>query len=237
MKGKLYGVGIGPGDPELITLKAKRILEQADYIAIPKTSENRKSQALSIVSGIMDIGKEIIELVFPMSYDGSILEKGWRDAVAGVAEKLDAGRSVAFITLGDPTVYSTYIYIHKALKGLGYDVEIVPGVTSFCASAARAGISLAENRETIAVIPSAYECENLDEVLEDFDNVVLMKVSRNFSELKQRLAEKGLLENAVIVSKCGFEDELVEYDLDKVCEERLSYFSTIIVKKAGNKGI
>ncbi|MCX7843478.1 MAG: precorrin-2 C(20)-methyltransferase [Clostridia bacterium] len=232
MSGKMYGVGIGPGDPELLTLKAKRILEQVDCIAIPKTSGDRKSHALSIVSRVMDVKKDIIELVFPMSFDGEILGKGWKDAVGEVRQRLEQGKDIAFITLGDPTVYSTYFYIHKELKSMGYETEIVPGVTSFCAAAAKAGVSLGENRESIAVIPSAYECENLDEVLDGFDTIVLMKVAKNIDMLRKKLMEKGLVDKAVIVSKCGFEDELIEFNLNKVEDEKLSYFSTIIVRKA-----
>lgn len=235
MKGKLYGVGIGPGDPELITIKAKRILEEADFIAIPKTSSNKPSLALSIAQHVMGTPKGILELVFPMSYDEKLLDNSWSIAVGQIREKLDDGRTVAFITLGDPTVYSTYIYIHKALKHEGYETEIIPGITSFCASAARIGVSLGENKESIAVVPSAYECDNLDEILGSFDNVVLMKVSRNFTKLKERLQSRGLVDKAVLVSKCGLVDERIEFDMDMVDSEKLSYFTTMIIKKSGVK--
>ena len=162
MRGKLYGVGVGPGDPELITLKAKRVLEEVGCLAVPKTSSEKESLALSIVRGISGTEKELVELLFPMSFDEKLLEKSWGRAVEEVMGRLEAGKDVAFITLGDPTVYSTYMYIHRALKRQGYDTEIVPGITSFCASSAKVGISLAENRETLAVVPSAYDCENLD---------------------------------------------------------------------------
>lgn len=233
MAGKLYGVGVGPGDPELITLKAKRILEEADCIAIPKTSADKESLALSIVGGMLGDEKEIIELLFPMSFDEKLLESSWNKAIAEIRDKLDAGRNVAFITLGDPTVYSTYMYIHKVLRQQGYETEVIPGITSFCASAARIGISLGENRETIAVVPSAYECENLDDIIDKFDNVVLMKISRRFAKLKEKLKEKGLDDKAVLVSRCGLEGEMVEFDLEKVEEDALSYFTTMIIKKNG----
>lgn len=233
MSGKLYGVGIGPGDPELVTLKAKRVLDEVSCIAVPKTASDRESVALSIVENLITGNKEILELVFPMSYDENVLESGWETAIGALKSKLDRGCDVALITLGDPTVYSTYIYVHKLLVSQGYDAEIIPGITSFCASAARAGVSLGENRESIAVVPSAYECENLEGILEEFDNVVLMKVSRNLPGLINKLKEKGVCDRAVLVSKCGFEDEKVEYDLDKAAEGKTSYFSTMIVKKRG----
>jgi precorrin-2/cobalt-factor-2 C20-methyltransferase len=235
MKGKLYGVGVGPGDPELLTIKAKRILEKAAYIAIPKASMGKQSQALTIVEGVLEKKNEILELLFPMSFDENVLKEGWKVALIQVKEKLDLGMDVAFITLGDPTVYSTYMYLHKVLKEEGYETEIIPGITSFCASAARAGVSLGENRETIAVVPSAYECENLGEILNSFDNVVLMKVSKNLSKLKAVLKEKNLLDKTVLVSKCGLPDELIQFDLEGQDNENLSYFTTMIIKKSGVK--
>jgi precorrin-2/cobalt-factor-2 C20-methyltransferase len=235
MTGKLYGVGVGPGDPELLTLKAKRILEQVDYIAIPKTAADKKSLALTIAEGAIGKQKDILELLFPMSYDEQTLEKSWKVAIVQIKEKLDAGKSVAFITLGDPTVYSTYIYTHKVLKQEGYETEIVPGITSFCASAARVGVSLGENKETIAIVPSAYECDNLEEILNSFDSVVLMKVSKNLPQLLEKLRAKGLIEKTVLVSRCGLEDELIEFDIESLDGNKLSYFTTMIIKKSGVK--
>lgn len=234
MRGKLYGIGIGPGDPELITIKAKNILEKVDYIAIPKTSSDNKNYALSIVEGIMHIDpKRIIELIFPMSYDEKILETGWEIASKSIIETLDKGKNIAFITLGDPTVYSTYMYVHKVIQKQGYITEIVPGVTSFCASAAKAGISLGENSDCIAIVPQAYDCENLDDILESFDSVVLMKASKNFNGLLQKLEQHKLEDKAVLISKCGHEDEVIQHDLTKINTEKLSYFTTVIIKKRG----
>jgi precorrin-2/cobalt-factor-2 C20-methyltransferase len=233
MKGKLYGIGVGPGDPELVTLKAKRLLGEVDCVAIPKTAAEKESLALSIVSGLIEEKKDILELLFPMSFNERLLEDSWNKAVEKIRSRLDAGKDVAFITLGDPTVYSTYMYLHKILKQQGYETEIVPGITSFCASAARAGISLAENRESLAVVPSAYDCRDIDKILDNFENVVLMKISRKFSELREKLKEKGLDDKAVLVSKCGLEGEMIEFDLGKVNEETLSYFTTMIIKKNG----
>lgn len=233
MAGKLYGIGVGPGDPELITLKAKRILEAADCIAVPKASDEKNSTALSIVEGVLEKRGELLELVFPMSFDPHMLCEGWKEAIDAIRAKLDEDKDVAFITLGDPTVYSTYIYVHNAVKKEGYMTEIVPGITSFCASAARVGISLAENSESLAVIPSAYECENLDEVLKSFDNIVLMKVAKNLDRLNEKLKAHGLAEQSVLVSRCGHPDEMIEFDIEKASERKLSYFTTMIIKKNG----
>ncbi|KAF1084503.1 Cobalt-precorrin-2 C(20)-methyltransferase [Sporotomaculum syntrophicum] len=233
MAGKLYGVGIGPGDPELITIKARRILAEADVVAVPKTAAEKASFAQTIAEGAFEKGKELLELLFPMSFDVEVLERSWHEAIGQIREKLELGKTVAFITLGDPTVYSTYMYIHKQLYQEGYDTEIIPGVTSFCAAAARAGISLGENRETIAIVPSAYECNNLENILKSFDNIILMKLSKSLPKLKELLKSEGLSESAVLVSKCGLEDEKITYDLNLSDDEKISYFSTMLVKKGG----
>jgi len=233
MAGKLYGVGIGPGDPELITVKAKRILAEADVVAVPKTAAEKESLAQTIAEDALEKGKEILELLFPMNFDEKVLERSWNEAIGKIQEKLDQGKCVAFITLGDPTVYSTYMYIHKQLHKEGYAAEIIPGITSFCAVAARAGVSLGENREAIAIVPSAYECDNLENILQSFDNIVLMKLSKSLPKLKELLKAEGLSERAVLVSKCGMKDEKVTYDLSLLNGEKISYFSTMIVKKGG----
>lgn len=231
MKGKFYGVGVGPGDPGLLTIKAKRILEAADFIAVPKTAADKESLALKIALGAIEKRNGILELLFPMSYDGNTLGDSWNTAILAVRKKLDEGSDVAFITLGDPMVFSTFIYVYKELKRQGYETEVVPGITSFCASAARAGVSLAEGSETLAIIPSAYDCSELDDIFDKFDNVVLMKISRNFARLVDKLEKHGLKENSVMVSRCGCEDERIERELGKVDPENVHYMSTIIVKK------
>ena len=233
--GKLWGVGVGPGDPELLTLKAKRILETVDCIAVPRSAEGRDSTALAIAAGAVDIDKPIIDLVFPMSFDESVLGEGWAVALASLLEALAAGKQVAFVTLGDPTVYSTYMYLHRSVLAAGHAAEIIPGITSFCAAAARAGISLAENRETLAVIPAAYESGDLDAVLDSFDNVVLMKVARRLGEVRRTLARHGLEDKSILVSRCGQSDELVETDLACLEGRKLSYFTTLIVKKGSSE--
>ncbi len=233
MAGKLYGVGIGPGDPELITIKARRIIAEADVVAVPKTAAEKESLAQTIAEDALEKGKEILELLFPMSFDAKVLEKSWQEAIKKIRDKLEQGKIVAFITLGDPTIYSTYMYLHKQLHQEGYAAEIIPGITSFCAAAARAGISLGENREAIAIVPSAYECDNLENILQSFDNIVLMKLSKSLPKLKELLKAEGLSERAVLVSKCGMKDEKVTYDLSLPDGEKISYFSTMIVKKGG----
>lgn len=235
MAGKLYGVGIGPGDPELLTIKARRILGEVDVIAVPKTAAEKASRALAIAGDAIGDEKEIVEFLFPMSHDVEALSKSWEVASGQIRKRLDEGQNVAFITLGDPTVYSTYMYIHKKLECEGYATEIIPGITSFCASAARAGLSLGENSEAIAIIPSAYECENLENVLKSFENIVFMKVPKNLAGLAAALECENLLDKSVLITNCGMENEYIGYDWHSLKDDKISYFSTIIVKKNGVK--
>ena len=150
MKGKFYGIGVGPGDPELLTIKGKRILEEADYIATPKTKGDSESTALHIVSPYIE-GKEVIELVLPMTKDPAILEQAWNDGAKCIMEYLDQGKNVAFITLGDPSLFSTFMYVFRPVRAAGYAWEIVPGVTAPSAAAAKLGIGLADGKENIAI--------------------------------------------------------------------------------------
>jgi len=233
LKGKLYGVGVGPGDPELITIKAKRIMESAQCIAVPKTSEGKESLALSIARDTVRMNGEIMELVFPMTPDAAILAASWDNAANAICRKLDGGLDVAFLTLGDPTVYSTYAYIHNAVEKMGYEALIIPGIPSFCACAARAGVSLGENNEKIAVIPYAYEPDVLSEVMEKFDSVVLMKVSGNLEKVREILAVKWPGAEIALVSRCGLPGERIYRSLGQVGDGETGYFSTMIIKKGG----
>lgn len=228
MRGILYGVGVGPGDPELITLKAKRILEEVQVIAVPKSPAEKASTALNIVGNIAQ-KKNILELAFPMTKEREELGKAWEGAASAVMYQLDKGKNVAFITLGDPTVYSTFMYIYNIIRDSGYDVEIIPGITSFCGAAARAGLSLTKGTETLAIVPGTVESETIDKVFENFENIVLMKASANWEEIVSKIDTMGLLDKTVLIEKCGMEDENVKHGIDKNLKP--GYFSTLIIKK------
>lgn len=231
MPGKLFGVGMGPGDPGLVTIKAKDVLEKADYIACPRSAAEKGSVAWNIASQVLEKKGELLELNFPMSRDEAVLKNGWDEAAARIEEKLAEGKTVAFVTLGDPTVFSTYMYVHKRVAAKGYETEIIPGITSFCAAAARAGISLAEERETVAIVPSAVDCADLEEIVERFDNIVLMKAGGKLARLGEQLKQFGVYDKAVLVSRLGMDGEIVGHDLNRITQEELSYFTTLIINK------
>lgn len=137
MKGKLFGLGVGPGDPELLTIKALRIIKESDVIAVPG-NDIKGSVAYQIVKGVYEEldNKNLIPVAMPMTKDPKVLEENHKKAADNVERYLKEGKQVAFLTLGDPTVYSTYLYVHKRILERGYEAEIVSGITSFCAVAA-----------------------------------------------------------------------------------------------------
>jgi len=236
--GKLYGIGVGPGDPELLTLKAVRVLGEADVVAIPKSKEESDSIALSIVKGFVDLSKkETLELMFPMTKDKEVLRKARKEAAAAICGRLNAGKDVACITIGDPMFYSTFSYLIPLIKEKlpEVEIEIVPGISSVMASAALTVTPLTEADERIAVIPATYEQEKLRDILSEFDTVVLMKVNRVFDKVLGLLEELELKEKAVFIERCGGENQRVVRDLDSLKGEKLDYLSMVIVKKTGQK--
>lgn len=237
--GKLYGVGVGPGDPELLTLKAVRILRKADVIAVPKSKEEADSIALSIVKRAVELSnKETLELMFPMTKDKEILTKAREEAAVALCGRLREGKDVACITLGDPMFYSTFSYlIPLVMERLpNVEIEMVPGISSVMASAAAAVMPLTEADERLAVIPAAYEVEKLKDVLENFDTIVLMKVNRVFDNILGLLKETGLKESAIFIERCGGENQRVVRDISSLKGERLDYLSMVIVYKGRPTG-
>ncbi len=246
MTGKLYVIGIGPGDPELMTLKAVRILKETPCIFVPKGREEGSSLALSIVQKALSLdGKEIVEAYFPMRKTVSSAECGvrsaehrqgldekWNETVEAVLDRLDRGLDAAFITIGDPAIYSTFFYLYDKLleRRPALSIEIVPGVSSINAAAARAGLCLGLGDERIAILPANY-AESLQETLERFDTVVLMKVNKVFDTVRDTLVKMKLAAGAVYVARAGMDDERIVKDITRVSDEDLNYFSLMIVRK------
>lgn len=224
-KGKLYGVGIGPGDKELITLKAVNIIKNADVIALPD-SLSGKNRAYEIIKEYIS-GKEIIYLPMPMTKDKEHLKVSHESGAELIIRYLDKGKNTAFATLGDPSVYSTYMYVHRIVESKGYTVEMVPGVTSFCASAARLNMSLCDGDEPLIIIPANYK-DNKG-LLQLYGNKVLMKSGKKIAKVKKEIDECGLTSKTYMVENCGMEEEKIYNDFSKISDES-SYFSLIIVK-------
>jgi precorrin-2/cobalt-factor-2 C20-methyltransferase len=216
MSGTFFGVGVGPGDPELITLKAAKTLKTADVISIPKAHENKSSLALAIVKQILQerqSAPEVLELVFPMTKDQEELERKWSTNADIIAQEAKAGKTVAFITLGDPMFYSTFIYLCKHMKKEHPEVklEIIPGVTSLTACAAVSKIPVAEKKEVVAVIPSSTDVNKIGEIAKHANSLVLMKGSKRLKKLIPVLIKSGFSEDSTvaIVRRCNMSKEEV----------------------------
>ena len=240
MKGKLYGIGVGPGDPELLTLKAKRLIEECDIVAVPVKKEGEDSVALNIAKGAVDIpeGKireivfkipeeKIQEIVFTMAKDKTKREACRQAAAEEIMKLLDEGKSIAMLALGDIGIYSTYAYVHKRLLKEGYDVEMVSGIPSFCAGASKAGISIVEGNEGFGVIPSLKGIDQVEKTLGVFDNLVIMKVGSHVKEVYDLLVERGMENNALIISNVGMDGEYVG---PLIPDREYGYFTTMIIK-------
>lgn len=229
MFGMFYGLGVGPGDPKLLTLRAVEVLKTVQVVAVPKSRADRDSVALEIAKPYLSPGAAILELNLPMTPDPVVLEMAWQAGAEVIYEKLQAGLDVAFLTIGDPSLYSTYQYVLQKLRGMAEDlsVETVPGITSFAASAAVLSEPLASGDEPLLVLPAVDE--KLPGYLQEFPNVVLMKVSRDFDTIVEELQAAG--KQGVFVSRCGSEQQAVVRDLTTLVGQKVDYLSLIVAKQ------
>ncbi len=225
-KGILYGIGVGPGDPELLTLKAVRLMREADIIAVPDKGSGEKTALNIVKEHVAD--KELLFCPTPMVRDENVLNNAYDSIAETLAKLLDEGKNIVFITLGDPTVYSTYMYIHERMVKNGYEAVLVAGVTSFCAVAARLGTSLCERSDRLMIVPASHK--DIDDCLAVDTNYVFMKAGKDISVLKDKLDEKGLLDNASMIENCGMEGERV-FEKFGDMPEGSGYFSVVVVKR------
>ena len=232
--GCLYGIGVGPGDPELLTLKALKALQKAPVICVPQAANRRDSYALNIVKEYVKPEQEIMRVPFPTD-DAEGAGQVWREASAMVLERLKKGQDVAFLTEGDPMLFSTFSYVLAGVQELCPEapVQIIPGVSSVMAAAASSGVPLATHGQRLAILPAAYGLDDLSEATSNFDTVVLMKVSPNIHETLADLRKLGLAEQTTYVRRVTTDREKVIKDLTEIKDEDLDYFSLLIVK--GNR--
>lgn len=230
MRGTLFGVGIGPGDPELMTIKAVRLIQANHIIAVPGENPEESVAYKIAVQAVPELAeKELMAIPMPMTKDVEILEKSHRAGAEKIEKSLDNGENVVFLTLGDPTVYSTYLYVHQKVSEDGYPAEIVSGVTSFCAAAASLSEGLVENSEELHVIPASYQVE---EALKLSGTKVLMKAGKNMAAVREYLKKSNC--SAVMVENCGMETEKRYYSAEEI-PETPSYYSLVIVKEKRKK--
>lgn len=232
--GTLYGLGVGPGDPELITVKAFRLLQQSPVIAYPKKRMGSKSYAHQIAElYVNQQEKEMLGLLFPMTRDPEILEREWNNTVELVWERLAQGKDVAFVTEGDPMFYSTFIHLMRLMQKRHPEVPVVtvPGVSSFLGAAARFNLPLADGDEQIGIIPATEDREAMRRAILSHDCVVFLKVAKVLPMIIRLLREMELLDQAVVATKVTSAEEMVWTDVRELERAELGYLTLMVVKK------
>jgi precorrin-2/cobalt-factor-2 C20-methyltransferase len=231
-KGTLYGIGVGPGDPELLTLKAIRALGDVDVIFAAASTKNDYSTAYAIARPHLKEGARVINLGFPMTKDEDELNAAWRSNAAIVAEVLDLGQNAAFLTLGDPLTYSTYGYLQRTLLAMDPTIKLqaIPGITSFHAAAAKIGLVLCESKESLLITSGVSDPETLAAQLDVADNAVILKAYKNFEDIRSTLERLRLSDKTVLVSRLGMDGESILMDI-KDAPATPHYFSLALVKK------
>lgn len=226
MSGILYGVGVGPGDPELMTLKAVRLIRENEVIAVPG-AKAQETVAYQIAAGAVPelAEKELLSLHMPMTHNREEMKRNHEIAAKTIAGYLEQGKNVIFLTLGDPVIYSTYSYVQKLVEAMGFETALVSGITSFCAAAARLNASLVEWNEPLHVLPAVHRLESR---LDQPGTYVLMKSGKRMGQVKELLAQSG--RDVMMVENCGMEQERVYRGLDEIPEDA-GYYSLIIARE------
>lgn len=233
-KGTFYGIGIGPGDPDLITAKGVAILGSCPHVFVPKASDKAESLALTIASKHIGPSALVHEIVFPMTSDRSELDTKWEAAANAVAEVLETGADACFLTLGDAFLYSTYIYLLRGLRNRIPDLNVVtvPGITSFSAAAAIAEFPVGEAKKSVTIVPTADDLDEVRRAVLSNGAVILMKIGKRLGRILEMLEELGALDRSVFLSHVGMDNQQLETDLRslKGASETAGYLSIILVR-------
>jgi len=232
--GTLYGLGVGPGDPELVTIKAYRVMKESPVIAYPKKRMGGKSYALEIVEMLVNSAeKTMVGLVFPMTKEAEVLSREWHQTVDTIWEHLQEGQDVAFVTEGDPMLYSTFIHLSRLLKERFPDANVVsvPGISSVNGAASRMGVPLADGDEIVAIVPATSDMEKMTNVLLANDCVVFIKVAKVLDEMIDLLTELGLMDKVMVASKVTSGSEMIWYNVKELRGADLNYLTLMVVRK------
>jgi precorrin-2/cobalt-factor-2 C20-methyltransferase len=227
-QGTLYGIGVGPGDPELMTIKAVKILAHVDVVFTASSAKNSFSLAVDIARPHLPETVDVRHLSFPMTQDKEHLKSAWRENSLAILEVLDQGKDAAFLTLGDPMTYSTFGYILQDIQELRPDLPIVtiPGITSYQAAAARMNVPLVEAEESLLLTSGAYGCA---------ENVVLLKAYKNVKDITRALEESDMITNSRAIKKCGRDGEEIIKDIRTLVDREPDYWTLILAKQGGKK--
>jgi precorrin-2/cobalt-factor-2 C20-methyltransferase len=232
--GILYGLGVGPGDPELITVKAFRILKESPVIAFPRKMRGAKSYALTITEAYVNTAeKHMLGLTFPMTKDKEALEKQWTKTVSDVWGFLQEGKDVAFVTEGDPMIYSTFIHMMRLMNAEHPEVEVrsVPGISSITASASTLGIPLADGDDQIAIVPATNDYDQMRKALEEHDCVVFIKVAKVIDLMLSVLRDLKLIDKASVITKVTSSEEMIWRSVESLAGRELEYLTLMVVRK------
>ena len=230
--GKLIGASLGPGDPELITRRAWATLQSGARWLYPVKKAEEASYALSIVErGGLSAPADAVALVFPMTRDPEILAKAWLRAAQQTVALLAEGRDLVFLVEGDASTFATFGHLARVARELAPEIEVetIPGVSSFAAAAATTGMPLAEEDETLAIIPAAYGTGVIDHMLDEFDTLILLKVKPLLDEVLELLERRDLLATSCFIEKVGSPDERIVRDLASLKGEKVNYLSLLLV--------
>ena len=237
---ELVGIGVGPGDPDLLTVKAVKTIQNADVIMCPASKEDRPSIALSVVDSLIDKSKnqEIVKLIFPMTKDKDVLERHWKENSKIMAEKVLSGNNVVYLTVGDPYLYSTWIYMHREISQNHptMKITVIPGIVSMFTFASKVGISIAEGAEKVAIIPSCYDLSSVKEIAKNSEVLVFLKDGRYFDQVIELVRESGFPDDSIfaIGQDLGTDKEIIrKLRLGDVNDDTLTtkYFSILVIKR------
>lgn len=219
--GTLFGIGVGPGDPELLTVKGARLLASCDHLFVPKPADAPGSVSLEIVKDYVKTGAEIHEIIFPMTTDAEELARSWDESASRVVRVLLTGADVCYLTLGDTFLYSTYIYLLQAVRRQFPDAKIVtvPGISSVSAAAALAEFPLGEGNGPLTIIPTGEDLSDIRRTIGKGGTVVLMKIGKRLKRILSLMENIGAMDRGVFVSRAGMQGERVETDLRRLAEE------------------
>lgn len=232
-KGIFYGIGVGPGDPDLLTVKAAKTLDRCDKIIAPTKKRGQASIAFTIVKDHIKDPTKLVEMSFPMislSQEREKLQKIWKKNADQIEVLLNEGKNVCFITLGDPMVFSTYSYVMEFLLERGIEVVTLSGIPSFCNLAAQLNIPLTQGEESLGIVAMTQPFDEIKKILDAHKNIVVMKISANNVWMAEELEKRGLEKSFVLVSNIGMENQRISRDIEAL-KEKIPYLSTLLIKK------
>ena len=234
MKGTFYGIGVGPGDPDLLTIKALRTLKNVAVICFTQLDDGKQSFALNVVQACLDVANPVfLAITIPSDDNVPVDPKTWSDAATEIARHIECSGDVAFITEGDPMLYSEFFQVLASVKAEvpGLVAEVIPGVSSVMAAAASSGMPLVTHGQRLTILPKVYGIDDLREAVTNSDTTVLMDVNRDLMIALANLEKLGLTGKATYVRQASTARETVVEDISMISDDDLDYFSLLIIRR------